>query len=167
MPCHVRRITTGNWAQTMSRWLGVVLGLIFFFFSFFPSLFSLISCLFVYLSTPHSHLDASTTIHTSTLKFVWCDINLPWSSFSYFIFYYYLVLILSFFRLNNGMTTTMTNDYERLRTTRQWWWKTSGNFEDSYQALWTPKMHCRWSSALWTSYHIVGQLTMQEIDRYC
>ena len=45
--------------------------------------------------------------------------------------------------------------------------KTSGNCEDSYQALWTPKMHCRWSSALWTSYHIVGQLTMQEIDRYC
>ena len=42
----------------------------------------------------------------------------------------------------------------------------SGKFGESYLAIWTPKMHCRWSSALWTAYHIIGQLTMRHIDRY-
>jgi hypothetical protein len=28
-------------------------------------------------------------------------------------------------------------------------------------------MHCRWSSVLWTSYHIVGLLTMQHIEKQC
>ena len=33
---------------------------------------------------------------------------------------------------------------------------------ESYQTIWTPKMHssCRWSLALWTSCHIVGRLTV-------
>ena len=41
----------------------------------------------------------------------------------------------------------------------------SVNCGESYQAIWAPKMHCRWSSALWTSYHTVGQLTMQHIAK--
>ena len=44
---------------------------------------------------------------------------------------------------------------------------TSVNCGESYQAIWTPKMHCRWSSALWTCYHIVGRLTMQHIAKRC
>ena len=47
----------------------------------------------------------------------------------------------------------------------QYWYLTSVNCGESYQAIWAPKMHCRWSSALWTSYHIVGQLTMQHIAK--
>ena len=43
----------------------------------------------------------------------------------------------------------------------------SGNFEESYLAIWAAKMHCRWSSALWTGYHIVGQLIMWHIEKQC
>ena len=61
--------------------------------------------------------------------------------------------------------------YSILTFSSSWHWlhyerlsHASGNFGDSYQALWTPKMHCRWSSALWTSYHIVGQLLKGRTD---
>ena len=43
----------------------------------------------------------------------------------------------------------------------------SGNCGDSYHTIWTPKMHCRWPSALWTAYHIIGWLIMQHIEKQC
>ena len=42
----------------------------------------------------------------------------------------------------------------------------SVNCWESYQAIWASKMHCRWSSALWTAYHIVGRLTMRHIAKH-
>ena len=44
---------------------------------------------------------------------------------------------------------------------------TSGNWKNSYQAIWTPKMHDESLLALWTGYHILGQLAMLDIARSC
>ena len=114
MPRHVRRITTGNWAQTMSRWLGVILGLIFFFFPSFLLFFSLISCLFVYLSTPHSHLDAYTT--TLTLKFVWYQPSVKFLLLFYFLLLFSINIIFFLDWTTEWLRQwqiTMMNDYER------------------------------------------------------
>ena len=35
--------------------------------------------------------------------------------------------------------------------------------EWSYLAIWAAKMHCRWPSALWTAYHIIGRLTIPDL----
>ena len=78
---HDRQLGPNDESMTRSRF-----GSDLFFLSFFPSFFSLlISCLFFYLSTPHSHLDASTT--TSTLKFVWYQ-----PSMKFLLLFYFLLL---------------------------------------------------------------------------
>ena len=43
----------------------------------------------------------------------------------------------------------------------------SVNCGEPYQVIWTPKIHCRRSSALWTGYHIVGQFTIPHNTKQC